>query len=475
MYLKKQTFLVLGLSRSGKAAAEYLLRKGATIYLYDDIVAKRVETTLEELVEKGAKQVKKEDVLRMTEICDGLVLSPGIPVDHPVAVAFKRSGRAVIGETELAAREMRCPVVAVTGTNGKTTTVSMLAEVLQKGGFSAKACGNIGLPMLDFCDMSEEEVAVAEISSFQLETLNSLRPHIAMVLNITEDHLNRHYTMENYVFLKRKLLKNLTETEYAVLNYDDPTVREFAQKTKARVLYFSCRERVTGAYYEEGSLYFGKEKIMSAEQLPADGIHNVQNALAVIIAAKIMGVKTASIVEGLTEFKGIRHRIERVAEINGVEYVDDSKGTNVDATLKAVAAMKRETVLLLGGKHKGYDYGKLFTELKTSKVVHAVLYGENRYALLKSARETGFDGVTLCNGFSFAVRIAAMRAERGQAVLLSPASASFDEFASYEERGDKFVEIVRSFSPSEEGEREEPAEEGESELDIPDERGEEVE
>jgi UDP-N-acetylmuramoylalanine--D-glutamate ligase len=251
--------------------------------------------------------------------------------------------------------------------------------------------------------------------------------------------------MENYVFLKAKLLKNLSAAEYAVLNYDDEIVRSFAEKTKAQVLYFSVRERVKGAFYEQGDLYFGKEKIISASELPSEGLHNVQNALAVIVAAKIMGIKTADIVDALTNFKGIKHRIELVREVNGVQYINDSKGTNVDATLKAIATMKRETVLLLGGQNKGYDYGALFAGLQSSKVVHTVLYGENRFALLKSARAYDFNALTMCENFDFAVRVASMLVKKGQAVLLSPASASFDAFAGYEERGDRFVEIVNSF------------------------------
>ncbi len=447
MFPKKQVFFVLGLSKSGKAAAEFLLSRGATVYIYDDNAGERIEQIARTLSAKGAKRVKTEELPRMPDVCDALVLSPGIPIDHPIAVAFKRNGRAVIGETELAARYMRCGVFAVTGTNGKTTTVSMLTEVLKKGGYAAEACGNIGTPMIEFCQMQEGGIAVAEISSFQMETLQSLCPHIAIILNITEDHLNRHYNMENYIFLKAKLLKNMSETEFAILNYDDLTVRSFAEKTKAKVLYFSVKDRVRGAYYEGGNLYCGKEKIMSAEQLPMDGLHTIQNALAVIIAAKLAGIKTETIVSALSGFKGIRHRIERIAQIDGIEYVDDSKGTNVDATLKAVAAMKKDTVLLLGGKNKGYDYNKLFAELKGSKVVHAVLYGENRFALLKAAREQEFDEFTLCGGgFSFAVKIAALKAECGQAVLLSPASASFDEFSSYEERGEKFAEIVHTLA-----------------------------
>ncbi len=452
MFPKQQVFFVLGLSKSGRSATEFLLRNGATTYIYDDIASDRVEQTAAGLVALGARRVNKEDIPRMSEICDGLVLSPGIPIDHPIAVAFRRAGRAVIGEAELAARYLRCPILAVTGTNGKTTVVSMLAETLRKGGFEAKACGNIGAPMVDFCDSLEKGIAVAEISSFQLETLNSLRPHVAFVLNVSEDHLNRHYTMENYVFLKAKLLKNLTETEYAVLNYDDPTVRSFAEKTKAQVLYFSVKEKVTGAYLENGNLYFGKEKILSATELPLGGIHNIQNALAVIVGAKLMGVKASDIASALTGFRGIRHRVEPIGECDGVYYVDDSKGTNVDATLKAVDSVRTEIILLLGGKNKGYDYRALFEKLDKNKVSHAVLYGENRYALLKSARECRFDKVTVCEGFAFAVQVARLKAVRGQTVLLSPASASFDEFASYEERGDKFVEIVRSF----ERENEEP-------------------
>ncbi len=465
MYFKRQAFLVLGLSKSGRAAAEFLLSRGAAVYIYDDIQSERVEQAATLLESKGARRVKKEDLIRTPEVCDVLVLSPGIPIDHSLAVAFKRRGRAVIGETELAARCMRCPVIAITGTNGKTTTVSLLSEVLRKGGMSANACGNIGVPMIEFSELSEAEIAVAEISSFQLETLQSLRPHISVILNITEDHLNRHYNMENYVFLKSRLLKNCTEAEYAVLNYDDSTVRGFAEKTKAQVVYFSVRERVAGAFYENGDLYFGKEKILSVSDLPIGGLHNVQNALAVIAAAKIMGIKNSDIADAIKNFKGIKHRIEEVAQIDGVRYVDDSKGTNVDATLKAVQSMKGETVLLLGGKHKGYDYAKLFVALSKSKVVHAVLYGENRFALLKNARECSFEQVTVCDGFEFAVRVASLKAKRGQTVLLSPASASFDEFASYEERGDKFVEIVRSFIQAEKEENERNA----SEEDLADE------
>lgn len=217
------------------------------MYIYDDVPGEGVEKSARLLEDKGAVRADKEQLPRMQEICDALVLSPGIPIDHPTAVAFKRSGKAVVGETELAARYMRCPVVAVTGTNGKTTTVSMLEKILSEGGYKAQACGNIGSPMVKYAELKEDEVAVAEISSFQLETLNSLCPHVGVVLNVTEDHLNRHYNMENYIFLKSKLLKNSTESEYAVLNFDDGIVRGFAEKTKARdPLFFRSGKGIRG-------------------------------------------------------------------------------------------------------------------------------------------------------------------------------------------------------------------------------------
>lgn len=445
MDLKRQSFLVLGLSKSGEAAAEYLLSQGAKTFIFDDLDSEKIRRQRQALVSQGAVWAEKEMLNEMVDTCDGLVLSPGIPIDHPLAVAFKRAKKAVLGETELAARCFHGLSVAVTGTNGKTTTVSMIEQCLKDAGFPAVACGNIGTPMISALKGDENALAVAEISSFQLETLNSFCPHIAVILNVTEDHLNRHYNMENYVFLKRKLLKNLTETEYAVLNYDDHTVRAFADGLKANVRWFSVRERVNGAYFSGGDIYYQGEKLLSASDMLLTGLHNVHNALAAVVCAKLLGVENEQIAASLQSFKGIKHRLEVVNCIDGVTYVDDSKGTNVDATRKAVENMRSETILLLGGKDKGYDYGKLFAALPESKVVRAILYGENRYALLASAREKGYKDVFVCPAFDDAVRLARMLSSAGQTVLLSPASASFDEFSGYEERGERFCAIVQGF------------------------------
>ena len=449
MYPANQSFLVLGLSRSGVAAAEFLLSEGAETYVFDDVRGGAVEKAVQSLTEKGAKTVNESLLPELINRCHALVLSPGIPVDHPLAVAFKRAGKAVIGETELAARYLKCCVLAVTGTNGKTTTVSMLAEMLAAGGVKATACGNIGVPMLSCRNLAERDVAVAEISSFQLETLSSLKPHIAAVLNISEDHLNRHYNMENYVYLKSRLLKNQQETEYAVLNYDDSVVRGFAEKTRAKVVWFSRKERVDGAYIGNGSLFFRGEEIVKIEELALREAHNIENALAALACAKLMKINSEAVAKVLKTFKGAPHRIETAGVVDGVTYIDDSKGTNVDSAVHAAQCMKNETVLLLGGKDKGYEYAPLFEALKQTKVVRCVIYGENAFKILESAAKTGYKNVTLTEKFDYAVKIARLLAARGQTVLLSPASASFDEFRNYEERGDRFVSVVRAWQEEE--------------------------
>ena len=445
MYFKNQKFLVAGMSKSGIAGTEFLLSRGAAVCMYDDVTGGAVRSAMDKLAERGAVPVRAEQLSSAVEECDILVLSPGIPIDHELPVAFRKAGKRIVGESELGCLYLRAALVAVTGTNGKTTTVTMIDEILRAAGLNSIACGNIGLPLSACVDtLGYDDVAVMEVSSFQLEMLTSVRPHVAVVTNITEDHLNRHYSMENYIFLKSKILRNMRESEYAVLNFDDENVRAMAHEARCRVRWFSLRERAEGAYLFDGGLYFENEKIMNVSDLSLKGEHNAKNALAAICAAKLMGVESSVIAKTLSSMRGVRHRMETVAQIGGVTYINDSKGTNVDATLNAVACMQSDTVLLLGGKDKGYDYDKLFQKLKDSRVVQAVLYGENRFKLLNAAARCNESRITLCADFSLAVKIAAMTARPGQCVLLSPASSSFDEFAGYEERGERFEEIVRS-------------------------------
>lgn len=445
MLFERQTFLVAGLSRSGVASARYLRGKGASVFLYDDLEDDSVKKAREELAGIGCVPVSKEELAEKSEKCDILVLSPGIPIDHPLPVSFKRAKKRVIGETELAALAIRCPCVAVTGTNGKTTTVTMLESVFKEGGKRAIACGNVGRPITSCLEeLGEDGIAVAEISSFQLETLVSLRPHVAVILNITEDHLNRHYTLENYIYLKSRIFKNCTESEFAVLNYDDPTVRALAEKTKANVVYFSAAEHVDGGYLSDGAFYFRGEKVCGEDALPLGGEHNRMNALAAICAAKIFGISNEAITAALEKFHGIRHRLQTIGRLNGVTFINDSKATNVDSAVKAVGSVRGESVILLGGKDKGYSYEPLFDEIRRSGVVHAVIYGENAFRILNAALKRGFTSVTLCRPFDMAVRVAYLTAKAGQNVLLSPASASFDTFKSYEERGERFAELFEA-------------------------------
>ncbi len=444
MYFKNQKFLVAGMSKSGAAAVSFLLKRGAQVYMYDDVTEGTVQKTMAEFMQKGAVAVQEGEIAALIKECDVLVLSPGIPIDHALPVAFRKAGKRIIGESELGCLYLRAALFAVTGTNGKTTTVTMLDEIFRAAGEKSVACGNIGLPLTACVDeLDYGDIAVMEVSSFQLETLSSIRPHVAIVTNIAADHLNRHYSMENYIFLKSKLLRNMRESEFAVLNYDDAAVKNFAAEARCPVRWFSVRERVDGAYLYEGGLYFENEKIMDASDLPLQGEHNVKNALAAICAAKLAGVASGVIASALSHMRGVRHRIETVDEVNGVTYINDSKGTNVDATMNAVACMQRDTVLLLGGKDKGYDYDELFSKLRSSRVVQCVLYGENRFKLLNSAVRANESRITLCTDFDTAVRLAALTAKAGQNVLLSPASSSFDAFSGYEERGERFEEIVK--------------------------------
>lgn len=443
MFFGNQKFLVAGMSRSGEGCANFLLKRGAKVYVCDDVVTDKVAEVIKSLQDKGAVAVNAESLNDAVNVCDVLVISPGIPIDNPLPVAFRKLGKSIIGEEELAAMFLRSTAVAVTGTNGKTTTVSMLESVFSACGKKGVPCGNYGNPLINEVEeLGFDDFALLEISSFQLETLYSLRPHIAVITNITEDHLNRHYNMENYVFLKSKLIRNLRESEYAVLNYDDERVRQLAKVTRAKVIWFSALQPVEGAYVDGGAVYFNGERYFGIENMLLGGLHNVYNALSCVAVSALLGFDKAASANAICKFKGVKHRIQLVAEIDGVTYVNDSKGTNVDATLKAVESATRPTILLLGGKDKGYDYAPLFEALGKSRVVHAVIYGENRFKMLDSAVKVGFYSFSLCATFETAVHLAMFVAKSGQSVLLSPASASFDEFAGYEERGDAFTRLV---------------------------------
>ena len=443
MYLKKEKFLIVGMSKSGIAACELLLKKGAKCFVYDDAETEEVIAAEKALSEKGAIVVYESETDELLREITVVVLSPGVPIDHCIPIKAKKLGKRIIGELELAFGFCPSPVVAVTGTNGKTTTCTMIDEVLKSGGLNSVLCGNVGVTFCSVLDkLTEDSIAVAEVSSFQLETVSRFAPHIAVVTNISPDHLSRHYNMENYVYLKSRILANLRESEYAVLNYDDETVRGFGEKTKGKVVYFSARAEVNGAYAADEKIFYKGKFVSDLNTLPISGEHNVLNLLATVCVAEILGMSEESVCEGVRGFKGVKHRIQYIKSVNGVDYFNDSKATNPDATIKAIDAMTKPTVLILGGKDKGLDFGELFSKIKNSLVREVVLTGESVPRLFSAAEKEEYRNVSVAREFSVAVKLASVIARSGEAVLLSPACSSFDCFANYEARGDEFINSV---------------------------------
>lgn len=444
MYFKKEVFLILGLMKSGLSCGKLLLSRGAKCYFYENNVFVR-EKNREAIELLGGIIVDDDNVNEILNEISVLVLSPGFPIDNAISKKARDKGIRITGELELGCDCLNCVIVAVTGTNGKTTTTYLVNELLKNFGIKSEAVGNIGTPVTSLVGKeSFDDVAVTEVSSFQLETCNRIVPHIAVILNITPDHLERHYTFENYVYMKSKLIQNMRESEFVVLNYDDDNVRELKSKTRAKVLYFSLKEKTDGAYIVDDKIYFKDEFILDKSDFLLKGEHNISNALASVCVAKLMGVDNDTIKRTLNNFKGAKHRIEYVTTINDVDFYNDSKSTNPDSTVKAVETMEKPTLLLLGGKDKNLDYSFMMEKI-VSKIKGLYLYGETRYKLYDNAKKIGIKNISIAKNMESAIKLAYNDAERGQCILLSPACSSFDEFNGYEERGEKFIGIVRCF------------------------------
>ncbi len=447
MDIVNQKFLVLGVSKSGSAATEFLLKKGAVCYIYEDVKIPKVNEAIERLLSLGAIRCERENADRILSEIDVVVISPGVPINFDLAVKAKNLKKRIIGELELGFLSFYPVIVGVTGTNGKTTTCSLIDAILKGAGVKDKLVGNIGVPITSVLDeVDKETVFITEVSSFQLESVSTFTPHIACVTNVSPDHLERHYSFENYVFLKKRILSNLKESEYAVLNFDDEIVKGFAEGLRAKTIFVSIKEKVDGSYEEDGKLYYNGEYVIDRDEIPLKGDHNVYNALYAIAVCKLLKVPTNLINFALKEFKGVKHRIELIKEVSGVKYFNDSKSTNTASAITAIDSMDRPTVLILGGSEKGENYEKLFEKIKSSNVKHTVITGSSRFNMLSAAGKIGYVNFTVTPDFSSAVQIASLLASEGESVLLSPACASFDAFSGYEERGEKFCEIVESLS-----------------------------
>ncbi len=454
MQIKKA--LVLGMARSGVAAARLLVARGAEAYVSDIKTREELGAGMDELDIPGVHwHLGEKHPENLLEGVDALVISPGIPLTHPAVARARELGVEVLGELELAYRESTGTLLAVTGTNGKTTTCTLLGEIFKNAGKRVSVVGNIGSPYAAAAiDMKAGDVTVCEVSSFQLETTKEFHPAVSAILNISEDHLNRHGTMENYIALKERIFEAQTGEDTVVLNWDDPITRDMRARAKCRVAWFSSREEVTnGAFLRDGTVMFGTpasaRAICRADEIYIPGEHNLRNALAAAAMAMTAGVPAPVIRHTLKTFKGVEHRIEFTRELSGVKFYNDSKGTNVDSSIQAVRAMRAPTVIILGGYDKHTDFTPLCKEMISSGWIrHAVLIGDTAAQIDRQLRETGFDSIEHA-GYDFpaAIRAAFAAAEEGGNVLLSPSCASFDMFEDYEARGREFKRIVKDLEP----------------------------
>ena len=453
MEIEGKKVLVFGSGISGEAASRLLLQKGAEVVLYDGNDSLDADKILGEITwEEGQKArvvLGRLSEQQEDEMLDGLslvVMSPGVPTDLPVVEKMRAKGIPVWGEIELAYVFGKGQVLAITGTNGKTTTTALLGEIMKNCKESVFVVGNIGTPYTEVALRTEEEsVVVAEVSSFQLETIHTFRPKVSAILNITPDHLNRHHTMEAYIGAKEDIARNQTEEDFCVLNYEDDVLRAFGEKTGAEVLYFSSAHKLEKGVYLDGTKIIcdidRPIELCDVSELKILGTHNHENVMAAVAMAYAFGVPVEIIRSTLREFQGVEHRIEFVAEKNGVAYYNDSKGTNPDAAIKGIRAMNRPTVLIGGGYDKDSDYDE-WIEAFDGKVKKLVLLGATREKIAETAERHGFRDIVLADSFEEAFAQCVEAAQPGDAVLLSPACASWGMFKNYEERGDKFKELV---------------------------------
>ena len=448
MNLQGKQVLVFGSGISGIAATDLLKQVGAKPIIYDGNEQRDKDEILAKL--RDAKDVKvivgnlgDEEIDKLELV----ILSPGVPNDLPVVDKFREKEIPVWGEIELAYSFGAGRVIAITGTNGKTTTTALTGKLLEDYFKSVFVVGNIGTPYTGAAlSMTDETWTVAEVSSFQLETIDHFAPSISAILNIAEDHLNRHHTMAEYIRVKEMITANQTYSDVTILNYEDETLRAYANQLQTKVVFFSSATKLAEGAYLDGSSIILKTadeefEIVKIADLKILGTHNYENVMAAATIAYYAGVPIESIQKSVLKFKAVEHRIEYVTEKNGVDYYNDSKGTNPDAALKAVQAMNRPTLLIGGGYDKQADYGDWIRAFG-NKIKYLVLIGQTREQIEREAHRNGFMNTILADSLEEAVAICTERAVAGDAVLLSPACASWGQFDNYEQRGEMFKQYV---------------------------------
>jgi UDP-N-acetylmuramoylalanine--D-glutamate ligase len=444
MELNGKRALVVGLGKSGVASALFMKAHGARVTVSDTKSGDELRNEIPVLLDHGITVETGGHGERTFRGQDLIIVSPGVPVDAPPLVQARSLGETVIGEVELAAQFLPGPMVAITGSNGKTTTTTLTGEIIAASGLPVLVGGNIGTPAISLAERAKPEtVIVLEISSFQLETIQTFRPKIAVILNVTPDHLDRHRTFEIYTDAKARIFENQQGSDFAVLNGDDPTCVAMGGRTRAQVFWFSRHKEVQqGAWVRDGMIVFrdgsGQREILQVSDIPLKGAHNLENVLAAVCAAALMGCAPEKIRQAVHDFKAVEHRLEFVATVNGVDYYNDSKATNVDATIKALESFPANIHLILGGKDKGSDYTVL-NDLIRQRVKRIYTIGA---AAAKIESQVKGAEVVHAETLESAIRKASAAAKPGDVVLLAPACASFDQFKSYEHRGRMFKEIV---------------------------------
>ena len=447
MELKGKKVLVVGLGKSGLAAALFLRHRGAQVTVSDARSAEALAKDIPALLEEGIMVETGGHGLLTFRRQDLIVVSPGVPLNTPELAQVRSFGLPVIGELELAARFLKGRILAITGSIGKTTTTALVGEILEKAGIPTLVGGNIGVPVVSLIEASTDETwSVLEVSSFQLESTYQFHPSIAVILNITPDHLDRHGTFENYALAKERIFAAQDGNDSVVLNADNERAAQAAGRSSAKVYSFSVEHPVErGAWLEQGYVVYRAdgdapvEAVMPLSGIPLKGTHNVENVLAAVCAARLAGAPVDAIRKAIEDFRAVEHRLEYVATINGVEYYNDSKATNVDATAKAVAAFNSGIHLILGGKDKGSDYTLLAPLLRER--VRAVYTIGSAAAKIESQLR-GVVSIRTCETLDVAVDAAANAARPGEVVVLAPACSSFDQFENYEHRGRVFKELV---------------------------------
>jgi UDP-N-acetylmuramoylalanine--D-glutamate ligase len=442
--LRGKRVLVVGLARTGVATALFCASRGAKVTASDTRSENEVGETLVSLRSAGVSLELGGHLEKTFLEQDVIIPSPGVPADAPLLKAARAKGVTIWSEVELAGRFLHGRLIGITGSNGKTTTTSLIEHILKNAGFSTILAGNIGTPLISHVEQTNDKtITVVELSSFQLELIETLRPNISVFLNLTADHLDRHHTLEEYGRAKARIFENQTDADSAVLNADDPATTSLVP-AKPHLYWFSRKQRVAhGTFVRQNEIVFrddGKEEtVLNLHDIPLAGAHNVENVLAAVAATRLAGAAPSAIAKGVRSFAGVEHRLEFVAETGGVRYYNDSKATNVDATLKALDAFPGRILIVLGGKDKGSDYTVLQKPLR-EKAILALLIGTAAEKI--ESQITGSVAIERAGSLERAVEIASNAARPGDVVLLAPACASFDQFQNYEHRGRVFKELV---------------------------------